>query len=74
MLVIDVPVDIQRARLLLRDGIDLALAERMIAVQATREERLAIADDVLVNDGSLEHLDAQFAELDSRYRALAAAL
>ena len=74
VLVVDVPIELQRARLLLRDGIDAALAERMIAVQATRAERLAIADDVLLNDGPLEHLDAQVAELDARYRALAAAL
>ncbi|TYT23015.1 dephospho-CoA kinase [Luteimonas viscosa] len=73
VLVVDVPVDVQRARLLARDGIDAALAERMIAAQATRLQRLAIADDVLVNDGPLQALDAQVAALDARYRAMAAA-
>ena len=48
--------------------------ERMIAAQATREARLAIADEVVVNDGHPDHLDARVAELDARYRALAAAL
>lgn len=71
VLVVDVPVAVQHARLLLRDGIDAALATRMIEVQATRAERLAIADDVLANDGPLEALDAAVAELDARYRALA---
>lgn len=72
VLVVDVPVAVQRARLLRRDGIDAALADRMIAVQATREQRLAIADDVLANDGPLDALDARVAELHARYRALAA--
>ena len=71
ILVIDVAVDVQRARLMLRDGIDDALAERMIAAQASRSQRLAIADDVIVNDGGLEVLDEQIAALDRRYRALA---
>jgi dephospho-CoA kinase len=71
VLVVDVPVELQRTRLLRRDGIDLALAERMIAVQASRQQRLAIADDVLVNDGPLDALAAQVATLDARYRALA---
>lgn len=72
VLVVDVPVAVQRARLLRRDGIDAALADRMIAVQATREQRLAIADDVLANDGPLDALDARVAGLHARYRALAA--
>ena len=71
VLVVDVPVAVQHARLLMRDGIDAALATRMIEVQATRAERLAIADDVLANDGPLETLDGVVAELDVRYRALA---
>lgn len=72
VLVIDVPVAVQRARLLARDGIDDALADRMIAAQATRRQRLAIADDVIVNDGPMEALPAHVAALDARYRLLAA--
>src|SRR5690606_11882314 len=71
ILVVDVPREVQLERLLARDGIDQALAERMIAVQATRRERLAIADDVIVNDGSLEALDDHVAALHRRYQALA---
>ena len=73
VLVVDVPVEVQRARLLARDGIDAALADRMIAAQASRQQRLAIADDVLVNDGPLENLDPHVEALHTRYRALAAA-
>jgi dephospho-CoA kinase len=73
ILVIDVPIAVQRARLSTRDGIDDALADRMIAAQATREQRLAIADDVVANAGALDALDAPIAALDARYRKLAAA-
>jgi dephospho-CoA kinase len=72
ILVVDVPVAAQRARLMARDGVDAGLAERMIAAQATRSQRLAVADDVLVNDGALDALDDPIAALDRRYRALAA--
>ncbi|MCF7222050.1 dephospho-CoA kinase [Marilutibacter chinensis] len=72
ILVVDVLPETQRRRLTARDGIDVALAERMIAAQADRRERLAIADDVIVNDGPVEALDAHVAALDRRYRALAA--
>ncbi|MDR7135123.1 dephospho-CoA kinase [Lysobacter niastensis] len=71
VLVVDVHPDVQRARLIRRDGIDAALADHMIAAQASRQRRLAIADDVIVNDGALDALDAHVAALDRRYRLLA---
>lgn len=71
VLVVDVPVELQQARLTARDGIDDALADRMIAAQASRAQRLAIADDVLVNTAPLAALEQAVAELDARYRALA---
>lgn len=73
ILVVDVHVDVQRARVMARDRVDAGLAQRMIAAQATREQRLAIADDIIVNDGPLDRLDAHVAALDRRYRALAGA-
>jgi dephospho-CoA kinase len=72
ILVVDVPVAVQHARLMQRDGIDAALADRMIAAQASREARLALADDVVVNDGHPDHLQAHVERLDRAYRALAA--
>src|SRR5688500_7928708 len=68
IVVLDVPEAVQAARLMQRDGVDAALARRMIAAQATRWQRLAIADDVIVNDGPIEHLHACVARLDARYR------
>ena len=71
ILLIDVPVAIQRERLVRRDGIDATLGDRMIAAQATRAARLAIADDVIVSDGPIEALDGHVAALHRRYRLLA---
>lgn len=71
ILVVDVPESVQLQRLLQRDGIDELLARRMIDVQATRRQRLAIADDVLVNDGGLDALGGKVVALDRLYRGLA---
>lgn len=73
ILVVDVPETVQLQRLLQRDGIDAALAGAMIAAQATRAQRLAIADDILPNDGPLESLPAAVDALDRLYRGLAIA-
>jgi len=73
VLLVDAPVSLQRERLMARDGIDAALAERMIAAQASREQRLALADDVVVNDGEPAHLEARARELAAQYLALSQA-
>lgn len=71
VLVVDVPVEVQLERLLRRDGIDEALAWNMIKAQATREQRLAVADDLIDNDGPLAALEAAVSGLHERYVALA---
>lgn len=71
ILVIDVSPETQLQRLLRRDGIDQALARSMIAAQATRAQRLAIADDVLPNESAPAALEPQVAALDRLYRNLA---
>jgi len=70
VLLVDVPDECQLTRLLGRDGIDERLARQMLAAQANREQRRALADDIVVNDGPLQALDAPVAELDRRYRRL----
>jgi dephospho-CoA kinase len=70
VLVIDVPEAVQARRLMARDGVDAALAAGMIAAQASRAARLAIADDVIVNDGPLAHLHDGVRRLDAIYRKL----
>ena len=73
VLVVDATEDVQIARLMTRDGIDETLALRMLAHQASRSERLALADDVIENSGDESLLDQTVAELHQRYLALASA-
>jgi dephospho-CoA kinase len=73
ILLVDVPEAVQIERLCARDGIDRALAERMLAHQASRAQRLALADDIVDNSGSETALEAHVLALHRRYLALAAA-
>ncbi|HEY2345272.1 MAG TPA: dephospho-CoA kinase [Xanthomonadaceae bacterium] len=73
VLVIDVPRELQVTRLLARDGGTRDQAERILDAQATREQRLAIADDVIENDGTPEALAQRIAQLHETYLGLAAA-
>lgn len=71
VLVVDVPREIQIERAMWRDGMDPAAAQRMLAAQTSRHARLALADDVIANDGPIELLDGIVARLHARYAALA---
>jgi len=73
ILVVDVPESVQIARLTTRDDIDEELARRMLSQQASRAQRLALADDVIDNSGAESELDEAVAELHQRYLALAVA-
>lgn len=73
ILVVDTPAAVQKARLMQRDGIDATLADQMMAAQASRAERLALADDIVVNDGDIHHLQHAADALHLRYLALATA-
>ncbi|WP_428959742.1 dephospho-CoA kinase [Xanthomonas oryzae] len=68
ILVVDAPVELQHARLMRRDGSTPELADQMIAAQASREQRLALADDVVVNDDQPAQLIRAAHDLDARYR------
>lgn len=70
-LVVDVPRDLQIARVTTRDGVTRADAERLLSAQASRAARLALAQDVIVNDGPIEALDPIVARLHLHYLALA---
>jgi len=73
VLVVDCEPALQLARLQARDGTTRAEAERMLAAQATRAQRLAVADDVIRNDGDLASLRDQVEELHRQYVAASAA-
>jgi dephospho-CoA kinase len=69
VLVVDAPPATQIARLVERDGIEAALAQRMLDRQASRAERLAMADDVIDNSGDEAALDDAVMALHQRYLA-----
>ena len=73
VLVVDCDPSIQLARLQARDGATREQAERMLAAQATRQQRLAVADDVIRNDGDLENLRGQVEKLHGAYLNAASA-
>ena len=72
VLLVDAPEALQVERLMRRDGTTAVAAHQMLTAQASRAQRLAIAHDVIVNDGDEASLDAQVAALHARYLALAA--
>ena len=72
VLVVDCPEEEQVRRLMARDGASREDALRMLQTQASREERLAAADDVIDNGGPAAGLPARVAELDRKYREMAA--
>jgi dephospho-CoA kinase len=63
VLVIDCDPELQMARLAARDGNSRQQAEKILAAQASRAERLAVADDVIENDGDLDSLRHQVEKL-----------
>jgi dephospho-CoA kinase len=71
ILVVDCSEETQLERLLQRDAETETQARRMIAAQASREDRLAIADDIVDNDGTLEATARQVDELHRKYLELA---
>lgn len=71
VLVVDAPEEVQLERLISRDGIDEALAHKMIAAQDTRSLRLDKADDVLVNTGPRKDIADLAAALHAGYDRLA---
>jgi len=73
VLVVDVDEATQIARLQERDQVSRAQAEAALKAQSGRHRRLALADDIIDNEGCLERLDRAVAELHKKYNALAEA-
>ena len=73
VLLVDVPEALQVERLMMRDAVSREQAQASLNAQATRAERLAMADDVLRNSGQPDELRDRVAELHGKYRTLAAA-
>ena len=67
ILVIDCDVDIQIERTSKRDNQTISQIENILDKQATREERISIADEVILNNGSIEHLKKSVLNIHRKY-------
>ena len=67
VLVIDVAPEIQISRTMERDGVTREHAEHILAAQATREARLAVADDIIDNNGAPDAVASDVARLHAAY-------
>jgi len=73
VLVVDCPEALQIERVMRRSGLPEAEVRAILASQASREQRLAAADDVIDNSGPLAALQEQVSRLNEKYLTLAAA-
>jgi len=69
--VVDCPEALQIERVKARSGLAEAQIRAIMAAQASRAARLAVADDVVDNDGTLDQLRVQVERLHRRYIDLA---
>lgn len=67
ILVVDCPESQQIERVMKRSGLSEARIRSIMAAQASREQRLAAADMVITNEGSLEAVEAQVEALHQRF-------
>jgi dephospho-CoA kinase len=72
IVVVDCPETLQIERVMARNGLSEGEVRAIMAVQATRSQRLAAADDVVVNDADLSSLYPQVEALHQNYLRLSA--
>lgn len=72
ILVVDCPEGRQVERVMARNGMSEDEIRAIMATQASRQERLAAADDIVINDGDREGLCDQVEALHLKYLALLA--
>ena len=66
-LLIDASIELQIQRAAQRDDQNIEQIHRIIAAQMTREQKQQLADDIVLNDGHLEHLYAHLQPLHEQY-------
>ena len=71
VLVVEAPASLRREGTAHRSNLDRKQIDAIIAVQASDEERRQAANDLIVNDGSLDALGAKVKELHQQYLELA---
>ena len=67
VLVVDVPEESQVARTAKRDGVSEEQVKNIISAQIDREKRLEQADEIIINDGSMEELKEKVVVLHTKY-------
>jgi dephospho-CoA kinase len=72
ILVVDVDENTQLERVMARDSSSVTQARAILAAQASRADRLKVADDVLSNSGSVADLRRAVENLHARYVEIAA--
>lgn len=72
VLVVDVSEAEQIRRVMARDQIDETQAQRILVAQASRSQRLALADEVVENSGDFASLEQQIADLHQHYLQIVA--
>ncbi len=70
ILVVQCEFSLQEARVKARGQIDSKTIDKIVESQATPSERAALADDIMTNNGSLDHLQKQVQKLHEKYLAL----
>ena len=73
VLLVDVPVELQIERIVSRDNSTRDQAQAIISAQASREERRAIATDIISNDKSVDSVREHVMQLHKQYTDLAQA-
>ena len=71
VLVVDADESAQIERVMERDEISMEQAKSILRAQSNRQERLALADDIIRNDGSLEQLQSAVDQLYDQYTIMA---
>lgn len=71
ILVVDCPEELQIERVMKRNNMSREQVRAIMATQATRQQRLAVADDVIVNNRSAEEIKKEVLHLHTKYAAMA---
>lgn len=71
ILTVDCPEELQIERVMKRNNMSREQVKAIMATQATRQQRLAVADDVIVNDRSIEEVRQEVVILHAKYTKMA---
>ncbi|MFA0004775.1 dephospho-CoA kinase [Vibrio splendidus] len=70
VLIVDVPTEVQIERTMSRDNVSREQVASILKSQASREQRLAVADDVIKNHTKNQELLPQITDLHQKYLAI----